>query len=171
MIRKKNCRPNCCILYSSQSYLILACACASHFGLRISFWPAHAHLILLCACASHFGLRMRISFCSAHAHLILACACASHFGLRMRISFWPARAHLILLCACASHFGLRICISFSRYRFACANRFQVTDQKIFETVATKFCRTCPNYFIYFIIYFLSNVLLFENIQSIAQDSV
>ena len=60
--------------------------------MRISFWTAHAHLILDCACASHFGLRMRISFWTAHTHLILDCACASHFVLRMHIAFWSARA-------------------------------------------------------------------------------
>ena len=101
-------------IFPSPSHLILACACASHFNIRmrISFWPAHAHPILAYACASHFDLRMRISFWPARAHLISTCACASHFGLRKHIQFWPARAHLILACASASHFDLRVRISF-----------------------------------------------------------
>ena len=99
------------------------------FGLhmRISFWPVHEHLILACACASHFDLRMhisfyldlhkRISFWPARAHLM----CTSfrpararlHFDLRVRVSFWHARARLSLGLRSANlSLDLRVRISF-----------------------------------------------------------
>ena len=114
-----------CYVMLCYAHLILTCACASHFDLRvrISFWPARAHLILTCPCGSHFCLRMHTSFRSAHAHLIYTWSCAFHFGLRVRIFFWPAHAHLtltcdahlILTCPCASHFCLRMHTSFRWY--------------------------------------------------------
>ena len=125
---------------------------------RISFWLAHAHPILACACASHFGLRVRISFWSAHAHLILACTCASHFALRMRISFWPAHAHLILACAYAYHFP------------GTGSRAQIDSRSLIKKFSKRLLLNFADC-VRFIAYFLSNVLLFENIQSIAQDSV
>ena len=119
--------------------------------MHISFIPAHAHLIMTCARASHFGLRMRISLWHAHAHalwpahahLILACACASHFGLRRRISFWPEHVHLILslsmrisFCLEYSNIILGLCVRSSFclshvhiiLLFAFTSRFQVAGK-------------------------------------------
>ena len=78
--------------------------------MRIKFWYAHVYLILVCACISHFVLRRLIFFCSAQAHPILFCVSASQFVLHRRISFCSAQTHSvwcahvhILFCSAQAH--------------------------------------------------------------------
>ena len=48
--------------WNAHAHLISICACAYNFGMRTSFWYAHAQFL--------FGMRTRISFWYAHAYLI-----------------------------------------------------------------------------------------------------